>query len=91
MRVLWFVPALAVAGLIAFFPPTESQAQIKDDVAALKTMKVPEGFEIRLFAGADICHNPTAIDAQCSLVQQTSKAPAGEAEASGEAKASGAA
>jgi putative membrane-bound dehydrogenase-like protein len=62
MRVLWFVPALAFAALLAFAPPAEIQAQIKDDLAALKTMKVPEGFEIRLFAGADICHNPTAID-----------------------------
>src|SRR5438552_4800460 len=36
--------------------------QIRDDQEALKTLKVPDGFEIRLFAGADICHNPTAID-----------------------------
>src|SRR5262245_32416428 len=62
MRVLWFVLALVITGLVAFAPPEELQAQIKDDEAALKTMKVPEGFEIRLFAGADICHNPTAID-----------------------------
>src|SRR5713226_3683541 len=41
---------------------SSARAQIRDDLEALKTLKVPEGFEIRLFAGADICHNPTAID-----------------------------
>jgi putative membrane-bound dehydrogenase-like protein len=37
-------------------------AQIRDDNEALKRLKIPEGFEIRLFAGSDICHNPTALD-----------------------------
>src|SRR2546425_12046736 len=50
-----------VLGVLLAVAPWSS-AQIRDDQAALKTLKVPEGFEIRLFAGSDICHNPTAID-----------------------------
>ncbi len=53
-------PALTVAASLLF--PALAAAQIRDDQEALKTLKVPEGFEIRLFAGSDICHNPTAID-----------------------------
>src|SRR5947209_2555353 len=52
--------AWAALGLVSF--PAIATAQIKDDQEALKTLKVPDGFEIRLFAGGDICHNPTAID-----------------------------
>src|SRR5947207_11047300 len=52
--------ALALA--LVIFTSSDSSGQIRDDEAALKTLKVPEGFEIRLFAGSDICHNPTAID-----------------------------
>ena len=57
-----FLPALswAIAASLLILPP--ARAQIRDDMEALKTLKVPEGFEIRLFAGADICHNPTSID-----------------------------
>src|SRR3954471_12711250 len=57
-----FVAALACAALASFFPAAPARAQIRDDQEALRTLKVPEGFEIRLFAGSDICHNPTAID-----------------------------
>ena len=48
--------------LLLIAPTSRSMGQIRDDQAALKTLKVPEGFEIRLFAGSDICHNPTSID-----------------------------
>src|SRR5207302_10522163 len=51
-----------VVSLTCFLFPAAASAQIRDDREALKTLKVPEGFEIRLFAGSDICHNPTAID-----------------------------
>ncbi|HEV3202904.1 MAG TPA: PVC-type heme-binding CxxCH protein [Gemmataceae bacterium] len=53
---------LILVVLIGASFPCSARAQIRDDREALKTLKVPEGFEIRLFAGADICHNPTAID-----------------------------
>jgi putative membrane-bound dehydrogenase-like protein len=52
----------ALATVTLLFLPRVALAQIRDDMEALKTFKVPEGFELRLFAGSDICHNPTAID-----------------------------
>jgi putative membrane-bound dehydrogenase-like protein len=53
---------LLISACVWCWCPCPGAAQIRDDQEALKTLKVPEGFEIRLFAGADICHNPTAID-----------------------------
>src|SRR5947209_8454502 len=53
---------LALAAVAGFLVTPPAGAQIRDDQEALKTLKVPEGFEVRLFAGSDICHNPTAID-----------------------------
>jgi len=47
---------------LALFPWTTSEGQIKDDLEAMKSFKVPEGFEVRLFAGTDLIHNPTALD-----------------------------
>jgi putative membrane-bound dehydrogenase-like protein len=55
-------PGLGLVALAWFLLPAPAAAQIRDDDKALQTLKVPEGFEIRLFAGADICHNPTAIE-----------------------------
>ena len=52
----------ALAVLLPLLVPAWAAGQIRDDAEALKTLKVPEGFEIRVFAGMDICHNPTAID-----------------------------
>jgi len=54
-RLFWII--IIILGL-----PGAGHGQIRDDREALQTLKVPEGFEIRLFAGADICHNPTSID-----------------------------
>jgi len=62
MRVLRYLLPLLLAAFIVWLPAEDVAAQIKDDHEALKTLKVPEGFEIRLFAGGDICHNPAAID-----------------------------
>src|SRR5260370_21881522 len=59
MRIRQTFVLAALIGLVLTAPVG---AQIRDDQEALKTLKVPDGFEIRLFAGADICHNPTAID-----------------------------
>src|SRR5262249_50235092 len=63
MRLLqWFLPPVVLAALACFLPPPDSQAQIRDDEEALKLLKVPDGFEVHLFAGKDLVQNPTAID-----------------------------
>jgi putative membrane-bound dehydrogenase-like protein len=56
------VPDLLLLTVVGLVFTAHARGQIRDDQAALRTLRVPDGFEIRLFAGADLCHNPTAID-----------------------------
>jgi putative membrane-bound dehydrogenase-like protein len=59
---LWSLFSLVLVAFAFIESADEASAQIRNDLDALKTMKVPDGFEIRLFAGADMVNNPTAID-----------------------------
>lgn len=53
---------LCAAAAIAL-SAARASAQIKDDKQALAKLKcLLPGYEVRLFAGSDICHNPTSID-----------------------------
>src|SRR5687768_10712195 len=55
-------PIVILALAAGILLPALGRAQIRDDQEALKTLKVPDGFEVRVFAGSDLCHNPTALD-----------------------------